>query len=88
MQHGSPVQGLGQTKGVGELLGQGQRRLAAGHRLVGVPEEPEGRRGAIVAAHARVVPAVEHGMDTVPLRVIEPPPLFLVHPGRRRARHY
>ena len=62
MQHRSPVQGQGETKGVRELLGQGQRCLAAGHRLVGVPEEPEGRRRAIVATHAGVVPAVERGM--------------------------
>ena len=81
MQHGSPVQGNGETQGVGELLGQGQRRLAAGHRLVGVPEEPEGRRRAIAATHPRVVPAVERGMGAVPLRIIEPQPLFLVHPG-------
>ena len=81
MQHGSPVQGDGQTQGVGELLGQGQRRLAAGHRLVGVPEEPEGRASAIAATHPRVVPAVERGMGAVPLRIIEPQPLFLVRPG-------
>ena len=81
MQHGSPVQGKGETQGVGELLGQGQRRLAAGHRLVGVPEEPEGRRREIAATHPRVVPAVECGMDAVPLRLIEPQPLFLVRPG-------
>ena len=81
MQHGSPVQGLGETKGVGELLGQGQRRLAAGHRLIGVPEEPEGRRRAIVTAHPRVVPTVERGIGMVPLRVVEPQPLFLVRPG-------
>ena len=81
MQHGSPVQGKVETRGVGELLGQGQRRLAAGQRLVGVAEEPEGRRGAIAAAHPRIVPAVERGMGAVPLRIIEPQPLFLVHPG-------
>ena len=81
MQHGRPVQGHGETQGVGELLGQGQRRLAAGHRLVRVPEEPEGLRRAIAATHPGVVPAVERGMGAVPLRVIEPQPLFLVRPG-------
>lgn len=52
MQHRSPVQGLGETIEVGELPGQGDSCLAAGHRLLGIPEEPEDRRRAIMAAHA------------------------------------
>ena len=66
---------------MGELLGQGQRRLAAGHRLVGVPEEPEGRRRVHAATHSGVVLAVERSMGAVPLRLIEPQPLFQVGPG-------
>ncbi len=81
MQHGSPAQGHGETQGVGELLGQGQRRLDADHRLVGVPEEPEGMRRLHAATHPRVVPAVERGMGAVPLRIIELHPLFQVWPG-------
>jgi hypothetical protein len=81
MQHGSPEQGQGETKGVVELLGQGQRRLHAGQRLGGVPEEPEGRRGLHAATHPRIVPTIEHGMGAVPLRIIVPQPLFQVWPG-------
>ena len=66
---------------MGELLGQGQRRLAAGHRLVGVAEEPEGQRREHAATHPRVVPTVERGMGAVPLRIIEAHPLFQVRPG-------
>ena len=80
MQHGRPYRAKVSVE-VGELLGHGQRRLAAGQRLVGVAEEPEGRRGAIAAAHSRIVPAVERGMGAVALRIIEPQPLVLVHPG-------
>ncbi len=84
IQYGSHVQGYGQSQGVGELLGQGQRRLAAGDRLVGVPEEPEARGGHRAATHAGIVPAVERGMGTVPLRLIEPHPLFQVGLGSRK----
>ena len=82
MQHSSPEQGKGKTKGVGELLGHGQRRLHAGHRLVGEPEEPEGRRSLHAATHPRIVSA-ERRHGAVPLRIIEPQPLFQV--GRAAA---
>jgi hypothetical protein len=70
MQDGRQIQSDGQRQGVGKLLGQGQRRLAAGDRLVGVPEEPEARGGHRAATHAGIVPAVERGMGTVALRLI------------------
>ena len=82
MQYGREVQGDTQTQGVCELLREGQGRLTAGYRLVRVPEKPQGRRGAIVAAHPRVVPAIEGGMGPMPLRVIEPQPLCLMRPHR------
>ena len=81
MQHGSPVQGKGETQGVRELLGQGQRRLAARHRLVRVPEEPEAQRRLLAATRPGVVPAVERGMGAMPLRLIEPQPLVQVGLG-------
>src|SRR4029453_10360443 len=81
MRHGSPVQGEGETQGMGELLGQSQGRLDTSHRLVWVPEEPEGRRSEHMATHPGVVPAVERGMGAMPLWFIEPQPLFLVWPG-------
>ena len=86
MQHGSPVQGEGETQGVGELLGQGQRRLDAGHRLVGVPEEPEGLRsehgGNTPRGRARC--RVRHGCGAAAdHRAASPVPGGA---GRRRAR--
>jgi hypothetical protein len=45
-----------------ELLGEVERRLAAGHRLVGVPEEPEGLRRKHAATDSRVVPDIARGM--------------------------
>src|SRR5262245_49745766 len=81
MHHGSPVQGKGETKGVGKLLGQSQRRLDTGHSLIGVPEEPEGWCRGRAATHPGVVSAVECRMSAVPLRIIELHPLFQVGPG-------
>ena len=66
---------------MGELLGQGQRRLYAGHRLGWVPKEPESQRSKLATTHPGVVPAVEHGMGAVPLRIIEPHPLVQVGSG-------
>jgi DMSO/TMAO reductase YedYZ molybdopterin-dependent catalytic subunit len=59
MQHGSPAHGHGATQGVGELLGQGQRSLDAGHRLVGVLEEPEGV-SRLHAARGIITPSALH----------------------------
>ena len=47
MEHGSPAQGKVQAIGVRHLLGQGESLLAAGQRLVRIPEEPEGRAAII-----------------------------------------
>ena len=47
----------------------------------GYPRSQRDCAAAIAATHPRVVPAVERGMGAVPLRLIEPQPLFLVRPG-------
>ena len=47
----------------------------------GYPRSQRAHPSAIAATHPRVVPAVERGMGAVPLRLIEPQPLFLVRPG-------
>src|SRR4026208_255905 len=54
-----------------ELLGEVEPYLAADHRLVRVPEKPEGLRRNHAATDPRVVPSIARGMQAVPLRLIE-----------------
>ena len=69
MHHGSCDASIGETKGMGEPLGQGQAGLALPQRLLWIAEvlqrpplEDEGTHGRIVAIHK--------GQRTVLLRVI------------------
>jgi hypothetical protein len=81
MEHRREGEGDGYAIWMRELLGYLNRRLAAGDPLVGVPEEPEGQRRQHVATDPRVVPGIARGMQTVPLRVIQPHPRFQMGPG-------
>src|SRR6266849_1562155 len=55
---------------MGELLGQGQRRLALLERLVRVPQEPQDMGRKTVASPAGIH-HVERGQRLMPLRIVE-----------------
>jgi hypothetical protein len=67
------VQGPRQGVGVRDLPGQGERLLALVQGLVGIAQRPEDERPIRAAEDARV-PAIQHGMAVVLLRIIETKP--------------
>src|SRR5262245_31082877 len=64
------IQGIGQTKGVRLLLGQGDRLLAPLEGLIRIAKEPQHMRCTGEARHPEVL-TIKRGMGAMLLRVIE-----------------
>src|SRR5215472_4332237 len=87
VKHRVELQCYRQTERVGNLLGQCQGVIAERYTLLGVPEQPFGRRTRHAGADAGIVPAIELAMEAVPLGVIKPAPsLAMLARCRRLAR--
>ena len=72
-----------QTKGVGELVCQGEALLAPLQRLVRIAQHPQGKGCIDPASHTRVLP-IEEGMGAVLLGMVQGNALLQVGTGRNK----
>src|SRR5712692_8412590 len=82
MEYGSMTQGPSQAKGVRQLLGQGDRRVAPLQGLVWIAEIPQSNGCMSQATHSGVLYGSTVSMRSVPLRVVKSNPLFKVLSAR------
>src|SRR5712692_9831546 len=82
MEYGSMTQGPSQAKGVSQLLGQDERRVAPLQGLVWIAQIPQSNGCMSQATHSGVMYGSTVGMGSVLLRVIESNPLFKVLSAR------
>lgn len=81
MEPDCKIQGKCQTKGVRQLVCQGEGLLAPLERLVWIAQHPQDMGGEDPASHVRILP-IQQSMGTVLLRVIQGHTLLEVGTGR------